>query len=321
MTADNATNAASDAAAPVFICGALRSGTTLLRIMVNHHPLLSNPGEMDFLFEPPPLKNAAPDLDCYLHEISFNRVFRAAGFKPKPELGHAGMIRDMVAGLRTPGRKLSINIHRNFSRIPAIFPAARYVHLVRDPRDVSRSAIGMGWAGNVYHGVDHWTQSERDFERLAAAVPPDRIHEMRNEALIADPVGELTRLCAFFGVPYDPAMLSYPATTTYAAPDPALIGQWRRQMSPREVGLVEAKVGAMLTDRGFEPSGHSPVRPGPLGLFQLRMEDRWNRWRLMARRQGLLLLFADMIARRLPPSPLTDLIRRRRAEKAVKYLQ
>ncbi|MDZ7627639.1 MAG: sulfotransferase [Parvularculaceae bacterium] len=40
----------------VFICGALRSGTTLLRIMVNHHPQLSNPGEMDFLFEPPPFR-------------------------------------------------------------------------------------------------------------------------------------------------------------------------------------------------------------------------------------------------------------------------
>ena len=305
----------------VFICGALRSGTTLLRIMINHHPLLSNPGEMDFLFEPPPERNGAPELDRYLHDISFNRVFKNLGFKPRPELGYAGMIDDMVAQLRTPGKKLSINVHRNFSRIPAIFPAARYIHLVRDPRDVARSAIGMGWAGNAYQGVEHWTQSERDFERLASQVPADRILGMRNESLIADPVGELTRLCAFFAVPYDGAMLTYPATTTYAAPDPSLIYQWRRQLNPREVGLVEGRIGRMLTDRGYEPSGHPVIYPGFAGRLALGAAHRWNRWRLMSKRQGLLLFLADMITRRLPPSPLTDFTRRLRAQRAEKYLQ
>lgn len=305
----------------VFICGALRSGTTLLRIMVNHHPQLSNPGEMDFLFEPPQVKGGAPDIERYLRDISFNRVVRKIGFKSKPELGYSGMIRDMVDQLRDPARRLSINIHRNFSRVPAIFPDARYVHLVRDPRDVARSAIGMGWAGNVFHGVDHWTQSEGDFEVLAARVPEDRILQMRNEELIADPVGELSRLCAFMGVAYDPAMLSYPATTTYAAPDPALSFQWRRSLTAREVGLVEAKVGPMLVARGYELSGHPPQTPGPFGRLALRASDRWNRWRLMARRQGALLMAADMIARRLPPSPFSDFTRRLRAERAAKYLQ
>lgn len=293
------TNSNNEGLDIVFICGALRSGTTLLRIMVNHHPLLSNPGEMDFLFEAPPAENGAPDLARYRHEISFNRVVKSIGFKPRPELGHAGMIRDMVAQLYTGGRRLSINIHRNFSRVPAIFPGARYVHLLRDPRDVARSAIGMGWAGNAYHGVDHWMKSERDFETLAAMVPPERILNVRNEALIADPVGELTRLCAFFGVAYDPAMLTYPATTTYAAPDPSLIEQWRWQMSPRDVALVEAKIGAMLTDRGYVPSGLPPIAPGMLGRARLRVSDRWNRWRLVLRRQGPLLFLADMAARRI----------------------
>ncbi len=305
----------------VFICGALRSGTTLLRIMVNGHPLLSNPGEMDFLFEPPHLRNGSPDIERYLREISFNRVFRKIGFKTRPELGHVGIIRDMVGQLREPGRALSINIHRNFSRIPKFFPGARFVHLVRDPRDVARSSIGMGWAGNVYHGVDHWIQSERDFEKLASQVPSDRILRLRNEALIADPVGELSRVCAFFGVAFDAAMLSYPETTTYAAPDPSLIFQWRRQLTAREVGLVEGKIGPMLADRGYEPSGHPPVRPGPAGRLTIAASHRWNRWRLMAKRHGTLLLVADMIARRLPPSAFTDFVRRKRASRAANYLQ
>ncbi len=305
----------------VFICGALRSGTTLLRIMVNHHKLLSNPGEMDFLFEPPGMANGAPDLDGYLRDLSFNRVFRNVGFKPKPELGHRGMIRDLIAQLETPGAALSINIHRHFDRIPDFFPAARYVHLLRDPRDVARSAIGMGWAGNVYHGIDHWIASEQGFERLAAKVPADRILAVRNEDLIAEPVRELTRICTFFGVAFDPAMLTYPATTTYAAPDPSLIGQWRRELSPREVGLIEGKIGGMLAARGYEPSGVDVVAPGAFERAALRAADRWNRWRLIARRQGPLLMLADMVVRRLPRSPLTDAMRRLRSKKAAKFLQ
>jgi hypothetical protein len=305
----------------VFICGALRSGTTLLRIMVNHHPLLSNPGEMDFLFEPPHEKNGAPDIDRYLREISFGRVFRKMGFKPRPELGYAGMIRDMVGQLHQPGRLLSINVHRNFSRVLEIFPQARFVHLLRDARDVARSAIGMGWAGNVYYGVEHWIQSERDFEKLASALPAERILRLRNETLIADPVGELTRVCAFFGVAYDPKMLTYPETTSYAAPDPALTAQWRRQLTPREIGLVEAKIGPMLVERGYELSGFPAIVPGPADRLALRISNSWKRWRLMAKRQGPLLFLADMAARRLPPSAFTDFVRRRRAQKALKYLQ
>jgi hypothetical protein len=195
------------------------------------------------------------------------------------------------------------------------------VHLLRDPRAVARSAIGMGWAGNVYHGIDHWIASERDFERLAAKVPADRILAVRNEDLIAEPVRELTRICTFFGVAFDPAMLTYPATTTYAAPDPSLIGQWRRELSPREVGLIEGKIGGMLAARGYEPSGVDVVAPGAFERAALRAADRWNRWRLIARRQGLLLMLADMVVRRLPRSPLTDAMRRLKSKKAAKFLQ
>ncbi|MDZ7627638.1 MAG: sulfotransferase [Parvularculaceae bacterium] len=270
---------------------------------------------------PNPIKGGAPDIERYLHDISFNRVVKKIGFKTRPELGYAGMIQDMVYQLRDPARKLSINIHRNFSRIPEFFPGACYVHLVRDPRDVARSAVGMGWAGNVYHGVDHWTQSERDFEKLAAMVPAGRILRLKNEDLIADPVRELTRLCTFLGVAYDPAMLTYPATTTYAAPDPALSFQWRKALTAREIGLVETKIGPMLAARGYQPSGQPPQRPGPWGRIALRTSDRWNRWRLMAQRQGVLLMVVDMVARRLPPTPFSDFTRRLRAERAAKYLQ
>ena len=83
----------------------------------------------------------------------------------------ADLIRALVADLaeRSAG-KLSLNIHRNAHIMAAVFPDAKVIHLVRDPRDVARSSVGMGWTGNSYFGVDHWIGTERDY--AAAAFDP-----------------------------------------------------------------------------------------------------------------------------------------------------
>lgn len=305
----------------VFVCGALRSGTTLLRLMINDHPGLSNPGEMDFLFEPPPMKDGRRDMAAYARELAYNRVIEKLALKFDQTLDYPDQVCAFVRQLRTPGKRLSINIHRHFDRIPGIFPAARYVHLLRDPRDVAKSSIGMGWAGNAYHGVDHWIASERDFEKLAAIVPARRIHRMRNEDLVRAPERELAGLCAFLGVAYDPLMLDYPSHTTYGPPDPRLVEQWRNDATARDLGLVEGKLGDMLASRGYAPSGAKGLRPGPVERFCLRTQDRWGRWRFMIRRNGLAVMAADLVGRRLSIAPLAAYARRAKAAAAARHVK
>ncbi len=304
-----------------FICGALRSGTTLLRLMIDGHPALSNPGEMDFLFEPPPVEGGSRDMKAYAREIALNRVFQKTALKVDAALGYEDQVRDFIRQLREPGKRLSINIHRHFDRAPAIFPNARYVHLLRDPRDVAKSSIGMGWAGNVYHGVDHWIASERDFERLAALVSPGQVLRMKNEDLVKEPERELTKLCAFLGVAYDASMLSYPSHTTYGPPDAKLVEQWRRELGPREIALIESKVASMLAPRGYELSGAPPISPGPLQRRFLRAHDRFGRWREQARRYGLFLALLSMAARRLGHKGLQAHVLERMAPIALKYVK
>ena len=305
----------------VFICGALRSGTTLLRLMINDHPGLSNPGEMDFLFEPPPMQDGRRDMAAYARELAYNRVVQKLALKFDQTLDYPDQVRAFVRQLQAPGKRLSINIHRHFDRIPEIFPAARYVHLLRDPRDVAKSSIGMGWAGNAYHGVDHWIASERDFEKLAAIVPAKRIHRMRNEDLVRTPEQELAGLCAFLGVAYDPLMLDYPSHTTYGPPDPRLVEQWRNDATGRDLGLVEGKLGDMLASRGYAPSGAKVLRPGPVERFCLRTQDRWGRWRFMIRRNGLAVMAADLVGRRLSIAPLAAYARRSKAAAAARHVK
>jgi hypothetical protein len=305
----------------VVICGALRSGTTLLRLMINDRPLLANPGEMDFLFEPPPIAAGRHDMAAYAHELSFNRVFQSRGLKLREGLGYEDQVRDFASQLGTPGKRLSINIHRHFDRIAAIFPNARYVHLLRDPRDVAKSSIGMGWAGNVYYGADHWIASERDFAALAAKVDPARIHTLKNEDLIRTPDAELSRLCAFLGVAFDPLMLDYPSHTTYSRPNPELVEQWRKDLSDREVALVEGKVGAMLAQCGYQPSGLVPATPGASGRFLLKQANRLGRMRFSLKRNGILLTVFDLATRLIPVAPLRTNARRRLAARELRFLK
>ncbi|MEZ5896129.1 MAG: sulfotransferase [Parvularculaceae bacterium] len=304
----------------VFVCGALRSGTTLLRLMINHHPLLDNPGEMDFLFEGPDEESDGA-LAHYRREVSLNRVFRSTGLRIDEALSYPDLIRSFVGQLRRPGQRLSINIHRNFHRIPAIFPDARYVHLLRDPRDVAKSAIGMGWAGNVFHGVDHWIFSERDFEELSRQVRSQQVHTLKNEDLIVDPTGALTALCEFLGVGFDSAMLDYPAHTTYSAPDPSLTEQWRRNLSVREIALVEGKVAPLLGPRGYAASGGVIVAPNGFEKFRLRQDNRLGRLRFSIRRYGAALTLAELLSRLIPISGFREAVRRRVERKTITHLK
>lgn len=305
----------------VFVCGALRSGTTLLGLMVGHHPQLSSPGELDFLFECPRLENGEPDLETYKAELSLNRIFLNTNLPIDDNLDLRELVQSFVEGIRKPGKKLVINVHRHFERIPEIFPNARYVHLLRDPRDVAHSSIGMGWSANVYHGVEHWIDSEQSFEGLLQLASKDRVFVLKNEDLILHTERELKALCAFIGVDYNDAMLSYPEKSTYSAPDASLVEQWRRKQSNDEVGLVEGRVGAMLTDRGYEPSGVGPVYPNAMRKLLLRLDNKRGRFSVSVKRYGFLLTMMRILGNRLQIEPLRSYAYSKINERAVKYLK
>jgi hypothetical protein len=305
----------------VFVCGALRSGTTLLRLMIDGHPALSNPGEMDFLFEPPPVRDGGRDMKAYASDLAFNRVFAGAKLELTEGLSYEDQVRDFIRQLRKPGKRLTINIHRHFERIPELFPSARFVHLLRDPRDAAKSAIAMGWAGNVFHGVDHWIKSERSFERLAAATFPERIFQLKNEDLIRAPRQSLIRLCAFLGEAYDNHMLDYPSRSTYGPPDIKLVEQWRGDLSLQEIALIEGKAGGMLIERGYELSGAEQLVPNALYRAALRADNSWKRWRFNTRRHGIGVAALDLAARGLRIRALEDFIRTRKAANELRHLK
>jgi hypothetical protein len=194
---------------------------------------------------------------------------------------------------------LGATCHKHFDRLLRLWPRARLVHLVRDGRDVARSCVGMGWAGNVWHGAERWIEAETLWDALAPRLAPGSVHELSYEDLVGAPERELTRLCAFLGVEFDPGMLAYERDSTYARPDPGLVGQWRTKLAPAELALLEARIGPQLRARGYAPSGVTPARPGALRRAVLALQDRLGRFRFRRERYGLAHVASSKLARLL----------------------
>ena len=280
-----------------FICGALRSGTTLLCLMLDHHPDISNPGEADFLFDHLRTGATPESRVVDLSALSADRIFRARGLRLGVEEDACACLRDLVQ--QSAGRKpvLTLNVHRRFDLIPNFFPEATYIHLLRDPRDIARSSVGMGWTGNAFYGVDHWVESERSWDRLISKLSKDRWIDITYEDLVAAPEPTLRQVTKFLGVAFDSAMLDYPSDTTYSAPNPRHVQQWRERMPIREVRLIEGKLGPMLAAKGYAPSGHGPAVATWIETVSLSTFNKIGRWRFAIRRFGAGLVLAEKCTR------------------------
>ncbi|MEO0678791.1 MAG: sulfotransferase [Pseudomonadota bacterium] len=281
---------------PVFIFGSLRSGTTLLRLIINSHPDLSNPGEADFLFDGLDLNCSPP---CYnKNQLQRDWIFSAQQLSLRPDLDGIELLHDMLAQLSEdfPGRT-SVNIHRHSDKLAKTLPEAKVVHLVRDPRDVARSSIGMGWAGTTYHGVDHWIETERTWTDAAQKFHENHVLNLRYESLLKNPKNELLKLCKFLEVEWNAEMLEFHNNSSYSPIDAKLAYQWRSTASPNEVRYVEAKAGALMKQRGYHLTQDraKPIRN--VEKIILSFKNRISIWNFGVKRYGFRLYILEKITR------------------------
>lgn len=283
----------------VFVYGALRSGTTMLHLMLDCHPDIDNPGEADFLFDhlhPDPEMPGGWRYDR--DRLERDRIFRGSGIDLPENREGLDLLGDMLKAFRRKGdgRITTLNVHRHAAKIARALPDARFIHILRDPRDVARSSVRMGWAGNSYFASRSWRGTEEDWDR--AGLSDERVLTVRFEDLMQDLEGELSRITGFLGLPFETAMLDYHLSSTYGPPDPKIAQQWRRKASPREIALIEVAVGPLMAARGYPPE-HPRGRPGRLEHGALTLDHRVRRWRFNIRRFGLPLFLGHHLARRL----------------------
>lgn len=302
-------------AAPVFLVGSERSGTTLFRLMLDHHPSIAFQKESEYIVGLMGDDGAWPAMPDYHRYLALHRGFGTSGLTVDPSLPFPALVGSFLEQKRAKsGGKpvLGATVHFGYAHTLRIWPDARFLHIVRDPRDVARSTVQMGWAGNCWAAALEWVESEREWDRLCALAPPERRHEVTYEALIRSPRETLAGVCAFLGVPFDEAMFDYAKTSTYALPDGKLAEQWRRKASERDVREVEAAAGEMLTSRGYALSGMPRLEVDATEAARLGRESEWEARRFRWKRYGPVLFVTYAIASRLGIRPLYRWARLRR---------
>lgn len=275
--------------------------------MLDHHPQLAFHFEFEFAVDQIAASGSYPDIAEYHDYLSQHRVFQLSEGQVDPTLDYEQLINSFLEQKRVRDGKnfVGATVHHHLDRINHLWPEARYIHLLRDGRDVARSCSTMGWAGNMYHAVERWIEAEQTWQRLRDQIPAERRLEVRYEDLIVQPEQTLTTICEFLGTNFDKAIYDYADNSTYELPDAKLIEQWRRKLTDHEIQLAESRISEMLVERGYELSGLPLLKISPVQQRKLAWQDWYWRARFRMRRYGLPLFTADYIARRLPFRSLT----------------
>ncbi|HXV19188.1 MAG TPA: sulfotransferase, partial [Candidatus Omnitrophota bacterium] len=189
-----------EAPAP-FIVGAGRSGTTLLRAMLNAHPDLSIPPETGFIPALARLRGPKDRLrDLFIRAVTDFETVRIVDF-PKEEFSrriHAIKDFDIAAGVRAFYRMYADQSHKKrwgdktpsyglqMRTIERLLPEAHFIHLIRDGRDVALSTKGLWWAPgrDMAALAVHWRDTVQTIRKHGPRCR--RYLEVRYEELVRD---------------------------------------------------------------------------------------------------------------------------------------
>jgi hypothetical protein len=275
---------------PVLILGVRRSGTTLLRVMLDRNSELAVPDESYFIpqladrhlrhVDPGEFIDDLRRLDTLVEwEIPLERV--RARLSERMPIGVAiGTVYSVYAaerGKRRWGDKTPMYM-QNLRLLERLFPDALFVHLIRDGRDAAMSFLSMP-KGLVTETWMHpqtpagfacqWRTEVDAARRLGRRVGSERYLEVRYEDLVQDAESALRRICDFARLPYEAEMINYtgdvdvstkPHQQSLKRPPTPGLRNWRTQMSPEDVGAFEQVAGDVLAELGYEMHEHPDAR-------------------------------------------------------------
>ena len=325
-----APSAGSDRPPFPFLVGCGRSGTTLLRAMFDAHRDVAVPDEVAFIIRYawphyafqygwPRHFDASRCADLIVADSSFRRwpitdLEARAALTDAVPTSFADTIRELYAlaaarrGKSCYADKTPMHV-LHLRRLARMFPEARFVHVVRDGRDVAMSYRSVGWGPTTVEDAAvrwrrHVLRGRRDGERLG----PGRYREVRYEALVAEPERVLRELCGFLELDWDDGVLHYheraadviaatrfpDAHTRLLLPPTPGLRDWRREMAAADVARFEAVAGGLLDELGYGRDAPPPsVRRRATARCRVAVDGAARSWvqvaagaRVVARQVG-----------------------------------
>lgn len=275
----------------IFMIGTQRSGSNLLRLMLNQLPDIAAPHPPHILMRMMPLmeggvygntgnkQNFATLVNdvCELVELNpipwdnvqLDRDHIASSCRKPTLLGVMEAVYDQLAaswGAKDWCCKSLANIHY-LPEIETHFNDPRYIYLYRDGRDValsfSKAVVGEK---HPYHIARDWARTQKLALALEPNVPKSRFFKIGYEQVLSHPKETMQALCRFLGKEYDPAMLNFfeSGEARKAATSSELwgnvsrpimksnFGKYLTQSSPQDVRIFESVAGDVLDRLGYQ---------------------------------------------------------------------
>jgi hypothetical protein len=311
-----------DAEASFFLVGSVRSGTTLLRLILGNHPDIARCDEMEYVTPAIVEHGGIPDdISGYKEFLSTEKGFWLSNYSVLDSESFVEVVRDFFKQLKKTDNKpiLGAVVHKHFEKLPLIWPNAKYIFMVRDPRDVARSCVKMGWGGSAWGGSEFWARAYESWLELSKKISDDMKIEIAYEDLISEPVETIKKLCDFLGVKYTPSMFEIDGHTTYVKPDAKQARSWRNSATNDEIAQVEARVGEFLEDSGYKPSGLPPLRLNLYNKMRISIQGILNRSIFRIKRYGLPLSLAQVITNRFSLGSFNKKVKIRTHNINIKY--
>lgn len=285
--------------APFFVVGNDRSGTTLLRLVLDRSAEAAVPPESMFLLDFAPVRRRGgleepAKAARFLAEVWSHprvRLWGLPGGPPPvpPSLTHAEAYRFAVeAPFRAYARreakerfgdKTPPYLHA-VDEVLAIWPDARVVVLVRDARAVAHSIVRLPFGPNNPYAAAAWWAAGIRAGLAAERRHPKQVLTVRFENLVTEPEANVRRVCDHVRLGYNSDMLAIERAgpgkivpeqagwyTGVSSPISATAADgWRTEMPEEDQRLVAAVAGAELRELGYEASEGEPAVPRPRAL-------------------------------------------------------
>jgi len=294
---------------PVFIVSAPRSGSTLLRLILDANPDLAVPPP-DWLFDLVyPYLYSYGDLKKPANLLALAEDMLATPTVGKWPVKPESL--DLMAAAPEPTfAGLYAALHREYAKsegkkrwgektprnsfwmddIRALFPDAQFIHIVRDGRDQAIDiSDSMLWPYSVYSGAYLWQRYVLAVRDFARELPANAFLEIRYEDLCAAPEPAVRKLCEFIGVPFAAAMLAphetrsarawstHPLHAKTARPiSTAYCGMYRTRLPAADVAALDALIGPTLQLFGYPLSGSAKPLAARLAAKMLESDTVTN---------------------------------------------
>lgn len=190
-------------APPIFIVGCQRSGTTLLRLMLDSHPSISCGPETRFLAS---LSKITKEDWPRLSQYGFPKEYwhgKVATLFDEFQTEYARSRGKERWADKTPMYALSLDYLND------LFPTCRIVHVIRDGRDVVASHRKRWGYVAAVKAVPKWPHYVNTARTVGRRLPPDRYLEVRYEDVVKDTEGTMRTILEFVGEKWDPAVLDH----------------------------------------------------------------------------------------------------------------